>query len=492
MKKKRLALASLLAASMFLPACSSGSGEEPVNNAGKEETVKTTKLTMWIRTWDNLPYFQEAVDIFNKANPDINVEIVSFNPDQYNPAMQAAVNGGELPDLFQPFDQMNMYQLKENNLIQPLPVDEAFTKQFDEGTWWEGVTSIDGKPYGFPDSSFKDPRIILYYNKKLMKDAGLDPEAPPKTWDELYAQAKTIQEHTEGKSFGLAQPMKADWFNNVLSQLLATSVSYDNTFVLNGERFFFNFKNGSLFDKDALVESNAFIKRFIDEELMLPDYLLMDPPTAAAQFGEGNAAFSMTGYWFLRTFLNDYPDLDFGVAALPAKSNPVVAGTWGGSPNPFYLSSKTENKEAVKKLLDHFTKEYYPLLVKNQQNLSPIASVNNDANLNISPQFKDYIKLVNDTVRLQPSPLVRNSAEAQVMTDIRSQPIKESLGKMIQQYMSSDGYDLAKALDQYGKMTQEQFEAALKKVEGSSEDNWKFANWNISEDYSMKKYEELK
>jgi len=490
--KKLLSMTALLLCIIMLAACSNDNDNGNGKGSETEGTEDVTKLTMWIRTWDNLPYFQEAVDSFNENNADVQVEIVSFNPDQYGSAMQAAVNGGEIPDLFQPFSLMNLYQLKENDMIQPLPLDQPFMDQFEEGTWWEGITTIDGLAYGYPDSSFRDPRLIFYYNKTLMREAGLDPESPPTTWDEFYEQAKTIKENTANDVYGLVEPMKADWFIGALAQMLGTTVNHQSTYITNQDRFAFDWKNGKLFTKDGIMESAAFIKQFIDEDIMLPDYLLMDPPAAAAQFGEGKAGFSINGYWFLRTFLDEYTDLDFGVASLPSKSYEPYSGTWGGSPTPFYLSSKTENTDAVKRLLEHFTKEYYPLLVKNQQNLSPISEINNDPNLDISPQFRDYIDIVNRTVRLQPSPLISNSVEAQVMTHINSIPLKESVGKILQQYMSSNNYNLEEELSKYEKMSEEQLEESLNQVEGASRDHWTFPNWEIANDYALSKYEELK
>jgi sn-glycerol 3-phosphate transport system substrate-binding protein len=47
-------------------------------------------------------------------------------------------------------------------------------------------TDVDGNMLSFP---FNSSTPILYYNKDLFRKAGLDPEAPPKTWPELGAAA---------------------------------------------------------------------------------------------------------------------------------------------------------------------------------------------------------------------------------------------------------------------------------------------------------------
>ena len=51
-------------------------------------------------------------------------------------------------------------------------------------------TDIAGNMLSFP---FNASTPILYYNKDLFRGAGLDPEAPPKTWPELGAAAKKLR-----------------------------------------------------------------------------------------------------------------------------------------------------------------------------------------------------------------------------------------------------------------------------------------------------------
>ena len=49
---------------------------------------------------------------------------------------------------------------------------------------------VDGKIYSIP---FQRSTMVLYYNKDAFKEAGLDPETPPATWEELaeYGQKLT-------------------------------------------------------------------------------------------------------------------------------------------------------------------------------------------------------------------------------------------------------------------------------------------------------------
>jgi multiple sugar transport system substrate-binding protein len=59
--------------------------------------------------------------------------------------------------------------------------------QFWPFTWQEAT--VNGEPYGLP---FETDVRVLYWNKQAFAEAGLDPEQPPKTWDDLWAYADKL------------------------------------------------------------------------------------------------------------------------------------------------------------------------------------------------------------------------------------------------------------------------------------------------------------
>jgi len=62
---------------------------------------------------------------------------------------------------------------------------------------------LAGNLLSFP---FNSSTPILYYNKTMFRDAGLDPETPPKTWPELGAAAKSLREHGAVRGFTTSWP----------------------------------------------------------------------------------------------------------------------------------------------------------------------------------------------------------------------------------------------------------------------------------------------
>jgi multiple sugar transport system substrate-binding protein len=102
-------------------------------------------------------------------------------------------------------------EFAQNELIVPVPMTDeekasyypniVDTVTFDDTQW--------GVPVAFSTKA-------LYWNKDLFKQAGLDPETPPKTWAEEIEFAKQIKEKTGIAGYGL--PAKT--FDNTMHQFM--------------------------------------------------------------------------------------------------------------------------------------------------------------------------------------------------------------------------------------------------------------------------------
>lgn len=72
-----------------------------------------------------------------------------------------------------------------------VPVDTILSKEFLDDFYpaMLEACSINGKPYALP--MYVSP-FVLYYNKDLFTKAGLDPDKPPKTYDEMLGMAEKL------------------------------------------------------------------------------------------------------------------------------------------------------------------------------------------------------------------------------------------------------------------------------------------------------------
>lgn len=117
-------------------------------------------------------------------------EVVALNRGTYAETMNAAIaafRAGEQPDIVQVFEVGTLTMMAAEGAIKP--VHELMTengKSFEPSDFLAAVTGYytdnDGRMLSFP---FNSSTPVLYYNKDMFRAAGLDPEAPPKTWPEV-------------------------------------------------------------------------------------------------------------------------------------------------------------------------------------------------------------------------------------------------------------------------------------------------------------------
>ena len=133
------------------------------------------------------------VDDFMKENPDITVKAIYAG--NYNDARikaLAALKSGQPAQLSVMFS-IDIYELIEQDAIvafdDVVETDEekAWLDSFYPTLMENGRTA--GKTWGIP---FQRSTIVMYYNKDAFRAAGLDPEQPPATWDELVAMGKKL------------------------------------------------------------------------------------------------------------------------------------------------------------------------------------------------------------------------------------------------------------------------------------------------------------
>lgn len=130
---------------------------------------------------------------YHKENPNVKVTpVYAGSYADTRTKVQAAIKGGNTPDLAIMFS-IDLYSLLSMDAIAD--IDSFCTTDADK-EWLNGfydgfmMNSRDGETtYGIP---WQRSTIVLYYNKDAFEAAGLDPEQPPKTWDELKEDAKKL------------------------------------------------------------------------------------------------------------------------------------------------------------------------------------------------------------------------------------------------------------------------------------------------------------
>jgi sn-glycerol 3-phosphate transport system substrate-binding protein len=136
------------------------------------------------------------VSEFNKSQSDYVVHAVYKGA--YGESMNAGIaafRAGNAPDILQVFEVGTATMMYAKGAIQPVQeMAEKAGDPIDSADFLGAVASYysapDGKLISMP---FNSSTPVLYYNKDAFKKAGLDPEKPPKTWEEVAEAGKTLR-----------------------------------------------------------------------------------------------------------------------------------------------------------------------------------------------------------------------------------------------------------------------------------------------------------
>jgi sn-glycerol 3-phosphate transport system substrate-binding protein len=200
---------------------------------------------------------------FNKEHPDIQVTATyTGNYDVTLQKIQAAKLAGTLPDLAVT-EISSVPVLGALGAAQPLDTLIAGSggKQF-LGRFWPSMLLncvYNGKVYGVP---FQRSTPVMYYNKEAFADAGLDPEKPPATWDELVdaAQKLTRREGDRTTRWGVELPLEAfNWFYYAL-----TYSNGGETLTADGTKV--------LWDQPRNIEALKFWYDLVNKQKVTPAY----------------------------------------------------------------------------------------------------------------------------------------------------------------------------------------------------------------------------
>lgn len=315
---------------MILTSCSGGS-------SSKKETTEIDFYFPVAVGGEVANIVEGLAEDFEEENPDIKVN-AKFGGSYAETMTQvmASAQSGNPPELAVLFS-IDLFTLIENDLIEELTplFDDELLDDFYEG--FMSNSQIDDHVWSLP---FQRSTIVLYYNKDAFEEAGLDPEQPPETWDELveYGEDLTID---DGKTqWGLEIPSTD--YQYWMLQALALETE-DNIMSDDGKETFFDApytKEAMQFYLD-LGQKHQIMPEGVTEWATVPsDFLSED--TAMMYHTTGNLS-----------EVKDKAEFDFGVSFLPA-NNQYGSPTGGGN---LYLFKDIDDdkRDAAIKFMEFLT-----------------------------------------------------------------------------------------------------------------------------------------
>jgi sn-glycerol 3-phosphate transport system substrate-binding protein len=278
------------------------------------------------------------VERFHKDHPDIRIKSIYAGTYQDSVAKAlTAYKGGHAPQVAVLLST-DMFTLIDEGAIMPF---DSLLKSDEDQTWLNGFykgfmanSQTGGKTWGIP---FQRSTIVMYYNKDLFKQAGLDPNRPPVTWEELVTQAqKLTKKDSSGQvtQWGLEIPSGGS-FAYWLFQALTTP---NDAILMNADG------NQVYLNKPPVIEALQFWHDLAYKHKVMPTGTI-DWGTTPKDFLVGKTAIMWTTTGNL-TNVRKNAKFDFGVAPMP-KAKHGGSPTGGGN---FYLfkSATPEQQQAAR------------------------------------------------------------------------------------------------------------------------------------------------
>ena len=282
------------------------------------------------------PFFEQMAKDFTAANPDIKVNIEVVPWDTLLQRLTTDVAGGSTPDIAI-IGTRWLLDFASQGVAEPL--DGYMTPDF-KGTFIDtfmGPGLIDGKLMGLPVAASARAMMI---NKDIYDKAGV---TPPKTWDELYADAVKIKAAVpDAFAFGLQG-----------KEIETDAYFYYALWTHGGD--ILNADGTSGIDSPAAIASATLYKKMIDEGLTQPSPTNYTREDVFNLFKQGKVATIFTFPMLIPQLKADAPNLHYEILPLPEAG---AKATYGVT-DTLMMFSNSKVKDAAWKFMQFAYQDKY-------------------------------------------------------------------------------------------------------------------------------------
>jgi raffinose/stachyose/melibiose transport system substrate-binding protein len=264
-----------VAAGLALVASAVGCGDD-----GDENT-----LTWWhnANTDPGQSFWQDIADEYMEDHPDVEIEVVPMQNEEFQTEIPIALRGDDPPDLFQQWGGGQMREQVEADRLRDISDDvEPFVEEIGlPAENWQ----VDGRQYGLP---YTFGVVGFWYNEDLFADAGI--EEPPETWDQFL---DTIQALKDAGITPIALGGQDRWPDAFYWDYLALRLCDQEVM----ERSAVDFDFGD----PCWTEAGEMTQELIDAEPFNEGFLATPAQqgagSSAGLLGNGEAAMELQGHW---------------------------------------------------------------------------------------------------------------------------------------------------------------------------------------------------
>lgn len=295
--------------------------------AGTPSAGDTVEVTVW-HYWDgaNADTFDTMVDEYNSTHEGVEIKTSNVPNADFLTKLRASATSNTLPDIAIG-DLVWVPQINEIGTLADLGPLLPADVLSDINPALTSFGNIDGKQVSVPVSA---NNLAYMYNRTLFEEAGLDPDSPPATWDELIADGKAILEKTGKPGY--------DLFTQAGDNGEGLTWNFQVNLWQAGGEFLTDDNSAAAFNTPEGAKALDFWKELIDSGI--------SPYAKWGEFEKGQGGSAQEGSWMVGIWAPD-PPFDFDVAKAPYPADGTPATNLGGEQAMVFDNGDATTKAAA-------------------------------------------------------------------------------------------------------------------------------------------------
>lgn len=246
---------------------------------------------------------QALIDAYTAENPNVSIEMETFEYDLYIQTLQTSMPAGDEADIIELFGSWTC-SYADRLVASPMEIDRSL---FFEATFNGYV--CDDQVFGLPFEFNLEYGAVLA-NKAMFEDAGLAFPPQWETWDDLVSDAQALVKIEDGQ-----MTVAGYHFTNQD----AIAFSFLAGILQRGGDYWNEDQTGFVFDSEEAVATLQHMKNLVDAGVVDPVLFNDSANWSGDAFFTDQVALALIGPWAVAYGLDSFPDFgEFDYVALPS------------------------------------------------------------------------------------------------------------------------------------------------------------------------------
>jgi multiple sugar transport system substrate-binding protein len=355
----------------------------------KAGQAKVTNLTVWVG-WSarELGVFKSVVAEYDQKHPEVSIKVVGgINDDK----IVAGIRSGKVPDVVSSFTSANVGNYCSSggwiDLGPLMAQDHVNANVFPKTSQY--YTQYNGKRCALP---LLADTYGLYYNKKLLKAAGL--KGPPKTISQLTAYAKKLTKKNPDGS------IKVAGYDPFLGFYAGNAPDLSTYGPLFGAKWVDSKLKSTMSSSPGWAKALRWQKSLVDwygyNNLVKFQAGAADEFSASNAFEVGKLAMAQDGEWRVAFIAAEHPELDYGTAPMPVDdAHPELYGSGYVNGTIIGIPKGVKHKTEAWALLKYLTFDTHALakLSNGLRNVPTTKASLTSKEIKTDPHFATFLKI---------------------------------------------------------------------------------------------------